>query len=139
MFENGFVDRDALEPKHFKKWVEFAKKRGLGLDFNPTYFSHPKAEEATLSSENEEIRQFWIRHGQACLRISEYFAEELGTPCTMNIWIPDGFNDVPADRKAPRARLKDSLDQILQQAMTRKKSMWQWNPKCLVLGWRAIP
>lgn len=121
VFEDGFVDRDALEPKHFKKWVEFAKKRGLGLDFNPTYFSHPKAEEATLSSENEEIRQFWIRHGQACLRISEYFAEELGTPCTMNIWIPDGFKDVPADRKAPRARLKDSLDQILAAGYDKEK------------------
>ena len=121
VFEDGFVDRDALEPKHFKKWMEFAKERGLGLDFNPTYFSHPKAEEATLSSENEEIRQFWIRHGQACLRISEYFAEELGTPCTMNIWIPDGFKDVPADRKAPRARLKDSLDQILEPGYDKEK------------------
>ena len=121
VFEDGFVDRDALEPKHFKKWMEFAKERGLGLDFNPTYFSHPKAEEATLSSENEEIRQFWIRHGQACLRISEYFAEELGTPCTMNIWIPDGFKDVPADRKAPRARLKDSLDQILETGYDKEK------------------
>lgn len=121
VFEDGFVDRDALEPKHFKKWMEFAKERGLGLDFNPTYFSHPKAEEATLSSENEEIRQFWIRHGQACLRISEYFAEELGTPCTMNIWIPDGFKDVPADRKAPRARLKDSLDQILAAGYDKEK------------------
>lgn len=121
VFEDGFVDRDALEPKHFKKWVEFAKERGLGLDFNPTYFSHPKAEEATLSSENEEIRQFWIRHGQACLRISEYFAEELGTPCTMNIWIPDGFKDVPSDRKAPRARLKDSLDQILAAGYDKEK------------------
>lgn len=121
VFEDGFVDRDALEPKHFKKWVEFAKKRGLGLDFNPTYFSHPKAEEATLSSENEEIRQFWIRHGQACLRISEYFAEELGTPCTMNIWIPDGFKDIPSDRKAPRARLKDSLDQILAAGYDKEK------------------
>lgn len=121
VFEDGFVDRDALEPKHFKKWVEFAKKRGLGLDFNPTYFSHPKAEEATLSSENEEIRQFWIRHGQACLRISEYFAEELRTPCTMNIWIPDGFKDIPSDRKAPRARLKDSLDQILAAGYDKEK------------------
>ena len=121
VFEDGFVDRDALEPKHFKKWMEFAKERGLGLDFNPTYFSHPKAEEATLSSENEEIRQFWIRHGQACLRISEYFAEELGTPCTMNIWIPDGFKDIPSDRKAPRARLKDSLDQILAAGYDKEK------------------
>lgn len=114
IFESGeFVDRDQLEPKHFKKWVDFAKERGLGLDFNPTFFSHPKAEQYTLSSPDEEIRQFWIRHGQACVRISQYFAEETGMPCTMNIWIPDGLKDIPADRLGPRARFKDSLDQIL--------------------------
>ena len=114
VFEEGeWADRDKLEPKHFSKWVEFAKERGLGIDFNPTLFSHAKAENATLSSEVLEIRKFWIDHGKACIRISEYFATELGTPCTMNIWIPDGFKDIPADRTAPRARLKDSLDQIL--------------------------
>ncbi len=114
IFEPGeAVDRDKLEPKHFAKWVEFAKTRGLGLDFNPTYFSHPKAEGLTLSSEDESIRKFWIDHGKACLRISEYFAKELNKPCLMNIWIPDGFKDIPADRLSPRARLKDSLDQIL--------------------------
>ncbi|MGF7142605.1 L-rhamnose isomerase [Anaerotaenia torta] len=114
IFEDGeFADRDKLEPKHFKKWVEFARERKLGLDFNPTYFSHPKAADATLSSEKEEIRRFWVDHGKACLRISEYFAKELGTPCLMNIWIPDGFKDIPADRTAPRARLKKSLDEII--------------------------
>ena len=114
VFEEGeWADRDKLEPKHFAKWVEFAKERGLGIDFNPTLFSHVKAENATLSSEVPEIRRFWIDHVKACIRISEYFAQELGTPCTMNIWIPDGFKDIPADRTAPRARLKDSLDQIL--------------------------
>ncbi len=114
IFEQGEeVDRDKLEPKHFSKWVEFAKERGLGIDFNPTYFSHPKADGLTLSHPNGEIRTFWINHGKACLRISEYFARELGTPCLMNIWIPDGFKDIPADRLSPRARLKDSLDQIL--------------------------
>ena len=114
IFEEGeWADRDKLEPKHFAKWVEFAKERGLGIDFNPTLFSHAKAENATLSSEVLEIRKFWIDHVKACIRISEYFAKELGTPCTMNIWIPDGFKDIPADRTAPRARLKDSLDQIL--------------------------
>ena len=114
VFEDGeWADRDKLEPKHFAKWVEFAKERGLGIDFNPTLFSHAKAENATLSSEVLEIRKFWIDHVKACIRISEYFAKELGTPCTMNIWIPDGFKDIPADRTAPRARLKDSLDQIL--------------------------
>lgn len=114
IFEDGeIVDRDKIEPKHFKKWVDFAKERGLGLDFNPTYFSHPYSADATLSSENQTIRTFWINHSKACIRIAEYFATELGTPCTMNIWIPDGFKDIPADRTAPRARLKDSLDQII--------------------------
>ena len=114
IFEQGeAADRDKLEPKHFAKWVEYAKERGLGIDFNPTYFSHPKADGLTLSHPDEEIRTFWINHGKACLRISEYFAKELGTPCLMNIWIPDGFKDIPADRLSPRARLKDSLDQIL--------------------------
>lgn len=122
IFEDGEIaDRDALEPKHFKKWVEFAKKHGIGLDFNPTFFSHPKAEPFTLSSPNEEIRQFWIRHGQACLRISQYFAEELGQPCVMNIWIPDGYKDIPADRLGPRARFKDSLDQILSIPYDKSK------------------
>ena len=114
IFEDGeWADRDALEPKHFKKWVEFAKAHGMGLDFNPTFFSHPKAADYTLTSPDEEIRQFWIRHGQACVRISQYFAEETGMPCVMNVWIPDGFKDIPADRLGPRARYKDSLDQIL--------------------------
>lgn len=113
IFEGDQVDRDKLEPKHFAKWVEYARERGLGIDFNPTCFSHPLAADATLSSENEEIRQFWIRHCQACIRISEYFATELKIPCVMNIWVPDGYKDIPADRMAPRARLKDSLDQII--------------------------
>jgi L-rhamnose isomerase len=114
-FEEGeFADRDQLEPKHFSKWVEFAKIRGLGLDFNPTFFSHAKASSGlTLSNPDEEIRNFWIDHGKACIRISEYFATELGQPSVMNIWIPDGYKDVPADRLSPRARFKDSLDKIL--------------------------
>lgn len=120
IFEEGeHADRDKLEPKHFAKWLEFAKERGLGLDFNPTMFSHPKAENATLSSEDPVIRKFWIDHCIACLRIAEYFARELNTHCTVNIWIPDGFKDIPADRTAPRARLKDSLDQILAAGFDR--------------------
>lgn len=122
IFEKGeYADRNRLEPKHFRKWVEFAKERKLGLDFNPTYFSHPKAVDATLSSEKEEIRQFWVEHGKCCLKISEYFAEELGTPCLMNIWIPDGFKDIPADRTAPRERLKKSLDEIIDTPYDRSK------------------
>ena len=119
--DGEFVDRDALEPKHFAKWVEFAKARGLGLDFNPTYFSHPLSELATLSSGDEDIRAFWVRHGKCCVKIAEYFADELGTPTLLNIWIPDGFKDTPADRKAPRARLKNSLDQILAMDYDKSK------------------
>ena len=119
--EEEYADRNQLEPKHFKKWVEFAKERDLGLDFNPTYFSHPLALNATLSSEDETIRKFWIEHGQCCLKIAEYFATELNKPCSMNIWIPDGLKDVPADRTAPRARLKDSLDQILAIGYDKSK------------------
>lgn len=122
IFEEGeWADRDKLLPKHFKKWVDFAKERGLGIDFNPTFFSHPKAEQFTLSSPDDEIRNFWIEHGRACIRIAEYFATELGIPCVMNIWIPDGLKDVPADRLGPRARFKDSLDKILSQPYDRSK------------------
>lgn len=111
--ENPWVDRDKIEPKHFKKWVDFCKERGLGCDFNPTFFSHPKCDPLTLSSPNEETRKFWIEHGKACIRISSYLAEELGEPCVMNIWTGDGFKDIPADRLGPRERYRDSIDQIL--------------------------
>lgn len=115
IFDEGeAVGRDALEPKHFAKWVEYAKARGLGFDFNPTFFSHPMVKNGlTLTSPDDEVRSYWIRHGQACLKISEYLAEETGEPVVMNIWIPDGFKDIPGDRMGPRARYKDSLDQIL--------------------------
>lgn len=138
IFEEGeWADRDKLEPKHFKKWVEFAKERGLGLDFNPTYFSHPKAAEYTLTSPDEDIRKFWIEHGKACIRISQYFAEELGTPCLMNIWIPDGFKDVPADRLGPRARYKDSLDQILGIDYDKEKVLVCLESKVFGIGLEA--
>ncbi len=108
------ADRNALEPKHFAKWVAFAKERGMGIDFNPTLFSHPMVKnDLTLSSPDEEVRRFWIDHCKCCLKISEYFANETGEPCVMNIWIPDGYKDIPADRLGPRARFKASLDEIL--------------------------
>ena len=111
----GWVDRDKIEPKHFKKWVDFCKERGLGCDFNPTFFSHPKCDPLTLSSPNEETRKFWIEHGKACIRISQYFAEELGQECVMNIWTGDGFKDIPADRMGPRVRYKEAIDEILSE------------------------
>ncbi len=113
--ENPWVDRDKLEPKHFKRWVDFCKERGLGCDFNPTFFSHPKCDPLTLSSPNAETRRFWIEHGKACIRISQYLAEELGQPCVMNIWTGDGFKDIPADRMEPRMRYKESIDEILSE------------------------
>jgi len=117
--ENPWVDRDKLEPKHFKKWVDFCKERGLGCDFNPTFFSHPMCDPLTLSSPNEETRKFWVEHGKASIRISQYLADELGQPCVMNIWTGDGFKDVPADRIGPRMRYKQSFDEILSEPFNK--------------------
>ncbi len=123
IFEEGeVVDRDKIEPKHFKKWVDFAKEHNVGIDFNPTFFSHPKVKDGlTLTSPDEETRKFWIEHGKACIRIAQYFAEETGIPCVMNIWIGDGFKDVPADRMGPRQRYKDSIEKILEQPYDKSK------------------
>lgn len=110
------VDRDALEPKHFAAWVDFARAEGIGLDFNPTYFSHPKAaDNLTLSNPDKNIRDFWIAHGKACRRIANYFGRELGITALNNVWIPDGTKDVPGDRLGPRMRLKESLDAIFAE------------------------
>ena len=117
VFEEGkFVDRDKIGPEHFAKWVAFAKERNMGIDFNPTFFSHDRVKDGlTLTSPDEETRKFWIDHGKACIRISEYFAQETGMPCVMNIWIGDGYKDIPADRMGPRMRYKDSIEQILSE------------------------
>ena len=112
------VDRDQLEGKHFDAWIEFAKKNDIGIDFNPTFFSHPLAADTlTLSHPNEEIRAFWIRHGIQSRRIAAYIAEKLGQPVLNNVWIPDGYKEIPADRLGPRLRLKDSLDQIFAEEL----------------------
>ena len=116
IFENGdWTDRDKLEPRHFRKWVDFCKQRGLGCDFNPTFFSHEKCDPLTLSSADEDTRRFWIEHGKASIRISSYLAEELGEKCVMNIWTGDGFKDVPGDRIGPRERYRQSIDEILSE------------------------
>ena len=112
------VGRDALLPEHFAPWVAYARARGSGIGFNPTFFSHAMVRNnLTLSSPDDAVRAYWIRHGIACRRIAAYFARELGTPCLCNVWIPDGFKDVPADRISPRLRLKDSLDQIFAEKL----------------------
>lgn len=115
------VDRDKIEPKHFQAWVDFAKEEGIGLDFNPTFFSHEKASEnMTLSHPDKNIRQFWIDHAKACRKIANYFGEQLGITALDNIWIPDGTKDVPADRISPRARLKAALDEIFSIKYDKK-------------------
>ena len=123
IFDDGeVVGRDRIQPKHFEKWIKFAKERGMGIDFNPTFFSHPMVKDGlTLSSPDETVRKYWIKHGIACLKIAEYFAEETGIPCVMNIWIPDGYKDIPADRLFPRARFKASLDEILDTPYDKEK------------------
>lgn len=123
IFEDGeTVGRDQIEPRHFQRWVDFAKARGMGIDFNPTFFSHPMVKDnLTLSSPDEKVRAYWVKHGIACLKIAEYFANETGIPCVLNIWIPDGYKDVPADRLSPRARFKKSLDEILDTPYDKSK------------------
>lgn len=130
------VDRNAYRPEHFAPWVEFAKEIGLdGIDFNPTMFSHPMVKGGlTLSSPDESVRKFWIEHCKACIRISEYFAKEMNSHCLMNIWIPDGFKDVPADRLTPRLRLKDSLDEILKEPYDKSKVVVAVESKVFGIG-----
>ena len=122
IFDGEHADRDKIQPKHFEKWVMFAKERNMGLDFNPTFFSHPMVKDnLTLSSPDETVRKFWVEHGKRCIEISEYFANETGVPCVMNIWIPDGYKDIPSDRLGPRARFKKSLDEILSVPYDKTK------------------
>ncbi len=131
----GKVDRNELEPKHFASWVQWAKANELGMDFNGTYFSHPKAADGfTLSSADEGIRKFWVEHGIACRRIGAYMGKELGSPCVTNTWIPDGYKDIPVDRKGPRERLKKSLNEMLAQPMNRKHLLDAVEGKLFGLG-----
>ncbi|WP_294963792.1 L-rhamnose isomerase [uncultured Gilliamella sp.] len=114
------VDRNEVKPEHFTNWVNWAKQQKIGLDFNPTYFSHPLSSDGTLTHTNNEIRQFWIDHGKACRKVSEYFGRELGTASVMNIWLPDGMKDITVDKFAPRQRLLESLDDIISEKIDTK-------------------
>lgn len=132
------VDRDELKPKHFENWVNWAKEHGLGLDFNPTLFSHEKSDDGlTLSHPDKEIRDFWIKHCIASREIGEYFGKELGTPSLTNIWIPDGYKDIPSDRLTPRARLKDSLDEIFSVNIDEKHNLDALESKLFGIGSEA--
>lgn len=111
-FQDGFVDRDQIEVKHFQSWIDWCKKQGIGMDFNGTFFAHPKADEGfTLSSKNEETRKFWVEHLVRCRAISAEIGKQLGTPCVHNTWVPDGSKDTPIDRNGYRTLLQKSLDE----------------------------
>ena len=136
IFEEGeYADRDAITPKHFAKWLAFAKERGMGIDFNPTFFAHPMVKDnLTLSSPDEKVRKFWVEHGKRCLEIADYFAKETGEPCVINYWIPDGYKDIPADRIGPRARYKQSMDEILSIPYDKKNVFVALESKVFGIG-----
>lgn len=132
------IERDEIEPKHFENWVNWAKENDLGLDFNPTLFSHPKAADGlTLAHPNKEIRDFWIRHTIASRKIAEYFGKELGKSTLTNIWIPDGYKDIPSDRLTPRKRLKESLDEIFRVEIDEKYNVDAVESKLFGIGSEA--
>lgn len=129
------VDLDKLEPKHFEKWVKWAKERGMGLDFNPTCFSHPMADSGfTISSADEEVRNFWIRHCKASRKIAEYFGKELGQKAVTNFWFPDGYKDIPVDREAPRRRMMEALDEVFSEQIDEKYTVDALESKVFGIG-----
>lgn len=129
------VERDALEPAHFSLWIDWAKSHHLGLDFNPTYFAHPKAADGyTLAHPDPSIRRFWIDHGIACRRIGAAMGQALGSPCVTNVWIPDGSKDAPVDRKSPRDRLKQSLDTLFAEPLDPAHNLDAVESKLFGLG-----
>ncbi|ULO05591.1 L-rhamnose isomerase [Paenibacillus sp. 19GGS1-52] len=129
------VELDELAPRHFTKWVDWAKAQGLGLDFNPTCFSHDKAKDGfTLSHPDDDIRAFWIAHCKAARRISESFGQALGQPCVTNFWVPDGYKDAPIDRLSPRVRLKESLDEIFSEDISESYNIDAVESKLFGIG-----
>ncbi len=129
------VERNKLGPEHFKNWLSWAKQQKIGIDFNPSFFAHKLASDGfTLSSRDKGIRDFWIEHGIACRKIGEYFGKTLGTTCVTNIWIPDGYKDIPFSRTAPRERLRDSLDAVLKEKVNRKFNLDAVESKLFGIG-----
>jgi len=133
--EGKRIDRNEIEPKHFQRWLDWAKQMRIGLDFNQTFFAHPKASTGfTLANYDANIRQFWIEHANACRKIGEYMGKELGTTCVTNLWIPDGFKDTPVDRKKSRELLKDSLDNIFSVKFDKRYLLDSVEPKLFGIG-----
>lgn len=132
------VDLNELEPKHFEKWVAWAKEQGLGLDFNPTFFSHPMFKDGfTLASPDEEVRQFWIEHGKRSRQIAAYMGKETGQVCVNNFWVPDGYKDNPIDRFTPRERLMTALDEIFAEELPAEYTVDAVESKLFGLGAEA--
>lgn len=132
------VDRDQLKPEHFQNWIDWAKKNELGIDFNPTLFSHPKSSDGlTLSHPDPAVRQFWIDHCKASRKIAEHIGRELGSPVLNNIWIPDGYKDIPSDRLSPRLRLKESLDEIFSDKIPEEYNLDALESKLFGIGSEA--
>lgn len=129
------VERCDLKPEHFKNWVDWAKGHDLGLDFNGTFYSHPMSDDGfTLSHTDQDIRDYWVKHGQAARRIGAYFGKELGTPCVTNVWIPDGYKDIPVDQGAPRQRLAESLDRIFEEEIDEQYNLDAVESKLFGIG-----
>jgi L-rhamnose isomerase len=129
------VDRDQIEAKHFQSWIDWAKSNGMGMDFNPTCFAHPKAEDGfTLSHAKKGIRDFWIEHCVRSREIGAYIGKSLGSPTVTNVWIPDGFKDTPVDRLAPRQRLEDSLDKVFAKKLNPKHNLDAVESKLFGIG-----
>ena len=129
------VDRNEMEPEHFRNWIDWAKSKSMGMDFNPTFFSHPKAADGfTLSHPDAGIRRFWIEHGIACRKIGAAIGKELKSPCVTNVWIPDGFKDTPVDRKGPRMRLAESLDALFKEPIDPKLNLDAVESKLFGIG-----
>lgn len=133
---NGkFVERNEIGIEHFQSWIDWTIQKGMGMDFNPTYFSHPKADDGfTLSSVDSGIRNFWIEHGIACRKIAEQIGKQLGSTCITNFWIPDGYKDIPADRKGPRQRLAQSLDKIFAEKVNPNHALDAVESKLFGIG-----
>jgi L-rhamnose isomerase len=135
--DNGgkYVDRNEITVKHFQSWIDWAKTNGLGMDFNPTYFSHEKAADGfTLSHHDKGIRDFWIEHGIACRKIGAEIGKQLGSTAVTNVWIPDGYKDIPVDRTGPRERLTDSLDKIFAEKLNPKHNLDAVESKLFGIG-----
>jgi L-rhamnose isomerase len=136
-FGGRTVERDEIRAEHFSRWIEWARALGIGLDFNPTFFAHPRATSFTLSHPDRETREFWIRHGRACRGIGAAIGKALGTPCVTNLWIPDGMKDTPIDRVGPRERLIESLDAVFEDTLDRAHNLDAVEGKLFGIGYES--